>query len=63
MGVIAFDKQFEIEPVGSKPFSLGGDSGSLIVDSRRRLRIGHAFAVVLMQNGCPTVLGQLFYTG
>jgi hypothetical protein len=32
MGVIGFDGQIEIEPEGDSPFSLGGDSGSLIVD-------------------------------
>ncbi|MCZ6699237.1 MAG: hypothetical protein O7D94_09935, partial [Planctomycetota bacterium] len=36
MGVLRFDEQIEIEPVGTRPFSLGGDSGSLIVDRRRR---------------------------
>lgn len=35
-GVFTFDDQIEIEPEGTKPFSLGGDSGSLIVDARRR---------------------------
>ena len=43
MGVIMFDEQFEIEPTENKPFSLGGDSGSLIVDSRRRA-LGLLFA-------------------
>jgi hypothetical protein len=38
-----FNDQIEIEPVGSQPFSLGGDSGSLIVD-RRRLAVGLLFA-------------------
>ena len=33
MGIIRFDNQIEIEPIGNAPFSLGGDSGSLIVDS------------------------------
>ena len=32
MGVLSFDGQIEIEPAGSRQFSLGGDSGSLIVD-------------------------------
>jgi hypothetical protein len=35
-GDLTFDDQVEVAPVGSKPFSLGGDSGSLIVDARRR---------------------------
>ena len=42
-GILEFDQQVEIEPVGDKPFSLGGDSGSLIVDSRRRA-LGLLFA-------------------
>ena len=37
IGVLEFDGQIEIEPFERvKPFSLGGDSGSLIVDSKRR---------------------------
>ncbi|HSK79966.1 MAG TPA: hypothetical protein VLQ45_26165 [Thermoanaerobaculia bacterium] len=32
MGLIGFDGQLEIEPLDGKPFSLGGDSGALIVD-------------------------------
>lgn len=36
MGVIGFDGQIEIEPEGDSPFSLGGDSGSLIVDEDLR---------------------------
>ncbi|NND98600.1 MAG: hypothetical protein HKN47_14865 [Pirellulaceae bacterium] len=43
MGDIEFDSQFEIEPVGNAPFSLGGDSGSLIVD-RQRKAVGLLFA-------------------
>jgi S1-C subfamily serine protease len=43
MGVIEFDSQIEIEPVGNAPFSLGGDSGSLIVDSKRQA-VGLLFA-------------------
>ena len=42
-GDLEFDEQIEIEPVGSKPFSRGGDSGSLIVDARRRV-VGLLFA-------------------
>lgn len=42
-GDLGFDRQFEIEPAGSRPFSLGGDSGSLIVDSNR-LAVGLLFA-------------------
>lgn len=36
MGVIDFDGQIEIEPAEPRPFSLAGDSGSLIVDRQRR---------------------------
>ncbi|TWU02392.1 trypsin-like peptidase domain-containing protein [Stieleria varia] len=43
MGDLEFDSQIEIEPVGSAPFSLGGDSGSLIVDSKRKA-VGLLFA-------------------
>jgi len=43
IGVLSFDNQLEIEGVGDKPFSLGGDSGSLIVDSGRR-GVGLLFA-------------------
>lgn len=42
-GDLEFDDQIEIEPVGSKPFSLAGDSGSLIVDRGRRA-LGLLFA-------------------
>jgi len=34
VGNLRFDGQIEIEGMGSKPFSDGGDSGSLIVNSR-----------------------------
>lgn len=34
LGNLRFDGQIEIEGLGSKPFSDGGDSGSLIVNSR-----------------------------
>jgi hypothetical protein len=43
LGTLEFDNQIEIEPVGNKPFSLGGDSGSLIVDSQRKA-VGLLFA-------------------
>lgn len=37
MGTIVFNGQVEISPSSAnRPFSLGGDSGSLIVDSRNR---------------------------
>jgi hypothetical protein len=42
-GLMRFDDQIEIEAEGSKPFSQGGDSGSLIVDSGVR-GIGLLFA-------------------
>jgi len=38
-----FDGQLEIAPVGGRPFSLGGDSGSLVVDGARRA-VGLLFA-------------------
>ena len=34
LGNLRFDGQIEIEGTGTKPFSDGGDSGSLIVNSR-----------------------------
>ena len=43
MGDVAFDNQIEIEPIGNSPFSLGGDSGSLICDRYRRA-VGLLFA-------------------
>lgn len=43
MGVIGFDRQIEIAPIEEGPFSLGGDSGSLIVDEDRRA-VGLLFA-------------------
>lgn len=36
IGDLEFDQQIEIGPADNTPFSLGGDSGSLIVDSQRR---------------------------
>jgi hypothetical protein len=43
IGVIGFDRQIEIAPVDGSPFSLGGDSGSLIVDESLRA-VGLLFA-------------------
>ena len=43
LGDIRFDDQIEIEGAGSKSFSDGGDSGSLIVDEDR-LAIAQLFA-------------------
>jgi hypothetical protein len=43
MGVLSFNGQIEIAREGSEAFSLGGDSGSLIVD-RQRKAIGLLFA-------------------
>lgn len=43
IGDLQFFGQIEIEPAGSEPFSLAGDSGSLIVDRRRRA-VGLLFA-------------------
>ncbi len=42
-GDFEFDDQIEITRVGRRPFSLGGDSGSLIVDTQRRA-VGLLFA-------------------
>jgi hypothetical protein len=42
-GLLRFNNQVEIEGTGDAPFSLGGDSGSLIVDSDRRA-VGLLFA-------------------
>jgi len=42
-GDLLFDGQIEIAPVGTEPFSLGGDSGSLIVDSEQ-MAVGLLFA-------------------
>jgi hypothetical protein len=43
IGNISFDNQIEIEGAGSEPFSDGGDSGALIVDSTRHA-LGLLFA-------------------
>jgi hypothetical protein len=49
-GFFTFDDQIEIEPVeGDVPFSLGGDSGSLIVDAR-----GRALALLFAGNNVDT---------
>ena len=46
-GDLVFDGQIEIEGAGSRPFSDGGDSGSLIVDEDRQ-------AVALLFAGTDT---------
>jgi len=43
LGFLRFDNQFEVEGAGDEPFSRGGDSGSLVVDSERRA-VGLLFA-------------------
>lgn len=48
--VALFSDQFEVVGMGNKPFSLAGDSGSLIVDKRRRAR-GLLFAGGPDENG------------
>jgi hypothetical protein len=62
MGDLVFDNQIEVEPVGTHPFSLGGDSGSLIVDSKNH-GIGLLFAGndvdVTYANPLTTVLDAL----
>jgi hypothetical protein len=42
-GDLVFDGQIEIAPVDDEPFSLGGDSGSLVVDADR-MAVGLLFA-------------------
>lgn len=50
MGDLIFDNQIEIEPASLwQPFSLGGDSGSLIVDGR-----GRALALLFAGNDADT---------
>lgn len=44
IGDLRFDNQIEIEGKGQKPFSEGGDSGSLIVEANARLAVGLLFA-------------------
>ncbi len=43
LGDVRFDGQIEMEGKGTGPFSRGGDSGSLIIDGRRRA-VGLLFA-------------------
>jgi hypothetical protein len=61
-GDFEFDDQIEITRVGRRPFSLGGDSGSLIVDRERRA-VGLLFAGddvdVTYANPIQTVLDEL----
>lgn len=62
MGELGFDQQIEIEPLADSPFSLGGDSGSLIVDGDLRA-VGLLFAGndvdVTYANPIQTVLQTL----
>lgn len=62
MGDVSFDRQIEIEPVDESPFSLGGDSGSLIVDEDLQA-VGLLFAGndadVTYANPIDAVLGTL----
>ncbi len=62
LGVIGFDRQIEIAPLEGKPFSLGGDSGSVIVDEELRA-VGLLFAGndvdVTYANPIQTVLESL----
>ena len=44
IGNLRFDNQLEIEGAGDKPFSQGGDSGSLIVEADTRLAVALLFA-------------------
>jgi hypothetical protein len=43
-GLLRFDGQIEIEGLGDDPFSQGGDSGSLIVETGTRLAVGLLFS-------------------
>jgi hypothetical protein len=60
--VIGFDRQIEIAPLDGNPFSLGGDSGSVIVDEGMRA-VGLLFAGndvdVTYANPIQTVLQTL----
>jgi hypothetical protein len=62
LGVIGFDRQIEIAPLDGNPFSLGGDSGSVIVDEEMRA-VGLLFAGndvdVTYANPIQTVLQSL----
>jgi hypothetical protein len=44
MGSLRFDDQIEVEGVGGDPFSLGGDSGSLVYGAESGLAFGLLFA-------------------
>jgi hypothetical protein len=43
-GIAVFNDQIIIRPIGSRPFSQGGDSGSMIVSTRTRQPVGLLFA-------------------
>ncbi|MGH2698565.1 MAG: hypothetical protein ACRDJL_05110 [Actinomycetota bacterium] len=43
-GSLRFDNQIEVESTGDGPFSLGGDSGSLVYIAESGLGFGHLFA-------------------
>lgn len=62
MGPIAFDGQIEIESASESPFSLGGDSGALVVDEDLRA-VGMVFAGngvdISYANGIQDVLQAL----
>lgn len=44
LGVLSFDNQVEVESAGNSPFSLGGDSGSLVYRPESREALGLLFA-------------------
>lgn len=52
-GNISFDSQIQIKVEGDKPFSQGGDSGSLIVDADRR-----AVALLFAGNGVDSTFAS-----
>ena len=52
-GEISFDNQIQIKAVGDKPFSQGGDSGSLIVDANLQ-----AVALLFAGNGVDSTFAS-----
>ena len=61
-GELRFDDQVEISPLGRTPFSRGGDSGALVVDTDRRpaaLLFAGNDADTTYANPLPTVLAAL----
>ena len=57
-GILEFDRQLEIEPAGPGPFSRSGDSGSLIIDTRRRA-LGLLFAGNNVDTTYANLIGEV----